>query len=129
MLPALALGLYGLNRLFLRQAPGEIGLFCRCSLNDLICPLFVIPAAQIILGGIGIKVRKYRPLFVFTLFCGIIWEFVIPVWKKDSVYDPWDLLFYFAGMHIYYFLMKHRFPEKRSRISRKDPDDGLQEEH
>ena len=52
--------------------------------------------------------RKYIFRFVhiviITFFCGILWEYLTPVYRPDTVSDPWDILAYMFGGVLFWYV-------------------------
>ena len=97
-----ALFIYLCNRFFLRDIThGWIGYICRCHLNDFLCPFIVMPCIETILRVAGFRWQKVWNIVLMALLCGLIWEYVIPIFKRSSVSDPIDLLCYLAGAILY----------------------------
>ena len=99
-----AVCLYLLNRFFLKDMiDGTLGYFLRCHFNDLLCPLVVIPACQIVLlVFLRTSMRKIGTLLLFFLACAVVWEFVIPLVKTGSTADMWDVVCYLGGTMLYW---------------------------
>lgn len=95
-IPVIA-GLYGLNRL----VPAGSGVLQTLRANyfaDLLAGaliLCILDAALILFRYR--PVRRLLPATAFLLACGIFWEYVTPLYRADSVGDPWDLLAYWLG--------------------------------
>lgn len=103
-----AVGLYWLNRLWLRQAlPGPAGLFCRCWLADVLAGV-VLPALVSLLL-LAARRPPLRPWAVLALMgaAGGVWEWLAPLWKPGAVFDPWDFAAYLAGALLFLGLKKY----------------------
>ena len=100
-----AVCLYLLNRFILKgTVTGTLGFFLRCRFNDLLCPLVVIPACQIVLlVFLRTSMRKLGTLLLFSLACSVVWEFIVPLIKTGSTADLWDVVCYMGGTVLYYF--------------------------
>lgn len=103
----IAVAIYALNKsMIIPNTSGTVGYFCRCYLNDLVCPLFFLSASKIILMWAGYEIHTYKVYVILCLVAGIIWECFIPLIKPGAVKDVWDLVCYFVGTTIYYFISK-----------------------
>ena len=99
-----ATSIYCLNQLVLKkQLTGNVGYFCKCYLNDLVCPLFFLSYAQIMLIWAKCEIRTYIGLIVLGMTAGIVWEYFAPIINSKAVTDVYDLVCYFCGIQIYYF--------------------------
>jgi hypothetical protein len=105
-----AIMIYTLNRMLLiPQTVGPIEYFCRCFLNDLVCPLFFLGYCQILLIWIGYEITTYKYCVLLGMAGGLVWEYVAPRINPKAVSDPMDLLFYFIGISVYYLLLRLNF--------------------
>ncbi len=99
-----AIAIYCLNQMMLKkQFIGAIGYFCKCHLNDLVCPLLFLSYAQIMLIWAGHEIQKYVGLLVLGMSAGFVWEYFAPIINPKAVTDAYDLICYFCGIQIYYF--------------------------
>lgn len=100
-----AVVIYCFNQLLLKkQFVGIIGYFCKCYLNDLVCPLFFLSYSQIILIWAKYEIRTYTGLLFLGMTAGFIWEYFAPFINPKAVSDIYDLICYFCGIQIYYFV-------------------------
>lgn len=102
--------IYILNKaVFISITEGWINYFSRNHLNDLVCPLFFLGYCQIWLSWAGYKAMDYRHMVIYGMAGGFIWEYFAPFINPRSVSDLLDLACYFAGIHIYYAIVKADF--------------------
>lgn len=100
----IAITVYCLNQiLFKNLFEGVISYFCKCHLNDLVCPLFFLAYAQIMLIWAKHEIQKYVGLLALGMSAGFVWEYFAPVINPRAVTDVYDLICYFCGIQIYYF--------------------------
>lgn len=98
--------LYFCNNIFLKSnTTGMVHYFFISHFNDLICPLFFISYANILLISIGKELRKLRWIMLFGLCSGLVWEFWAPILKASSVTDILDLFFYLIGAFLYWCII------------------------
>lgn len=103
----LSLFVYILNNLFLiNVTSGWLQNFCQSHLNDLFCPLFLLGFSQILFVWAECEINTYINCVLFGMACGCVWEYFAPLINPNAVSDPWDLLCYFIGINIYYFIYK-----------------------
>lgn len=92
-----------LNNVLLKDiTTGTLTMFCRCYLNDLVCPLFFLGYCQVIFIWIKNEIKSYSILLLIGMMAGVIWEYFAPVINPKAITDPFDLLCYFIGINIYY---------------------------
>lgn len=95
--------IFCLNKGFLiKNYKGDIGYFFKCYLNDLMAPLFVLAISSMLLRWAGYETVKFWIIMIIGMFAAVIWEFVIPFVKMNSVMDVFDLFCYFVGTIVYY---------------------------
>ena len=96
------MGLYTLNRLFLIHiTEGVTNQFCRWHLNDLICPLVILPYIEVLVLSNGYEIVSIVKIISIGLCCAFIWEYVIPIFKVSSISDPLDVVCYLLGSFLY----------------------------
>lgn len=99
--------LYLFNNLFLKKSVPEAAVwFFTGYFNDLICPLIFFSYTNLLLLTTGREIRRLRSLLAAAAGAGFVWEFAAPLWKDGSVTDPADMLCYFAGSTVYWFLLQ-----------------------
>ena len=102
-----ALLIYGINKLWLfKITTGELEIFCRSFLNDLVCPLFFLGFANIVFLWAGIELNSYIKCVSIGMTAGVVWEYFAPIVNTKSTTDPWDLICYFIGISIYYLIFR-----------------------
>lgn len=113
-----AIVIYCLNQLVLKKLfEGGMGYFCNCYLNDLVCPLFFLSCAQIMLIWAKYEIKNYIGLLLLGMSAGCVWEYFAPVINHNAVTDVYDLVCYFGGIQIYYFVISiEKRKNKKSRI-------------
>ena len=95
---------YIINQVFLKK----IGiLFFNNYFNDLLA----VPLYFSIMNLVSSHIRKkeitsFKAMFVITILLSILGEYVAIFLRRGSVSDYLDVLCYFIGMIIYYFLKK-----------------------
>lgn len=105
--------LYLLNNfIFKKISTGLTHYFLICYFNDLICPLAFLAYVNIMLAFVQKQLAKIYQILIFCFGCGLVWEFIAPLFKKNSVTDFYDLLCYCAGGMLYYAI-KQLFLKKR----------------
>lgn len=99
--------LYAVNILYLRDnAHGGFGGFCKCYLNDLICPLLLLSYTNILLLTINMEIRRLHVILLLCLAAGAFWELRLSFLKPQAVSDAIDILCYLAGGVIYWMICR-----------------------
>ena len=94
----LAALLYFLNNALLKPCSGGLlNRFCRCWLNDMLAPVCLLSALNIMLAPAGREVTDLRIILLIGLAAGIFWETAGPVINPRLVADPWDVAACLAG--------------------------------
>ena len=100
---------YLLNFGLLRETiEGWAGWFLKCYANDGFAGLAMVAWLDLLLDlGRLPSVRSWKVIVPFLLACGLVWEYVAPIWKPEAVADPWDLLAYQVGGALYWGIKRH----------------------
>ena len=92
--------------IFKKIHTGIFHYFFVCYFNDLICPIGFLAYVNIMLSFVNKKLDGFLLILTFCLACGLVWEFVAPLLKGNSVTDLYDLLCYCVGGTLYYAVNK-----------------------
>ena len=99
--------LYLLNRLILKDiTEGLIHWFLVCYWNDITGAIAVSAYVDSIIFHYSKKEIHIWDLIVILLICGLFWEIITPLFRKNSVCDFWDIVAYMTGGVIYYLSIK-----------------------
>ncbi|WP_210469302.1 hypothetical protein [Sporosarcina sp. 6E9] len=102
-----AFSLYTLNKFYLRDLLNWS--FGKYYLNDVLAGLLIVGIVNI-LSIYGNQRRllliKLPRILVFTLLCGMFWEYVTPVYLHYSVSDPFDVAAYMFGGLCYWIIIR-----------------------
>ena len=99
--------LYCINQIILKPyLPGLLGNFFRYYFNDILCPILILAYSEIFLIWIGREIVSYPRIILFGLLCGVFWEVIGTKINSRAVFDIWDLVSYFCGINLYFFIMK-----------------------
>lgn len=105
--------IYCVNKGLLQgNVSGALAYFTSCYLNDLMAPIFVLALSSMLLKRIGYELKKLWTIMLMGIVAGLIWEFIIPLFKTSSVTDPYDLLCYAIGSFVYYWIKKLELSRK-----------------
>ena len=98
---------YYINNTILKShTQGKLHIFFVCYFNDLICPLFLMAYINLLLLTTQKELTHIYHIHTICLSSGFFWEFVAPLIKKSSVCDIFDLLCYYIGGTIYWFILQ-----------------------
>lgn len=100
---AVSFGAYLINRAF-RNGVGEGALkyFLCCYFNDIVGSVTFMSLTNIILLLLGFRgINKLLYIEALLLGAGIFWEYAAPLFRSDTVSDPFDILAYLLGGMIY----------------------------
>ena len=97
---------YLINRLVFRDnsTQGFPLSIVACDLPDLMAPIALFSASNIVFAIAGFQLRKLLPILLFCIIAAFVWEFIAPVVVPWSVTDPYDIIAYLAGGIIYWLL-------------------------
>lgn len=80
--------------------------------NDFLAMLVLLPFSNLLLQMKNKGVYSAKGICFFTLLASIEWEYIAPMYVKNSVSDPKDIIAYFLGAIIYYSLFKTKGERK-----------------
>lgn len=104
---SLSLFLYLLNRLLLKDiTEGLIHWFLVCYWNDITGAIAFSAFVHSVIFYYSKKEIHLLGIIVILLICGLFWEIITPLFRKNSVCDFWDIIAYEAGGIIYYLSIK-----------------------
>lgn len=79
--------------------------FFKCYFNDLLAPIILLSFSNFLLNLYN-RTIKGKNIYIFISICGIFWEVITPLLKKDSVSDILDFVMYILGASIYMILLR-----------------------
>lgn len=80
-------------------------IFFQYYFNDLLAPIVLLSFSNYLLNVYN-KVIKGKNIYLFIIICGIFWELITPLYKKNSVSDIVDFIMYIIGANIYMLIVK-----------------------
>lgn len=80
-------------------------IFFQYYFNDLLAPIIILSFSNYLLNLYN-KVIKGKNVYLFIIICGIFWEIITPLYKKNSVSDIVDFIMYIMGANIYMLIVK-----------------------
>lgn len=109
LLIVITLLLYSLNQKYKTSINNEfLGFFFRGYFNDIIGSIMFLSYCSIIFSYYrgNFMLQKLFHIELIMLICGLFWEFIVPLYRKDTVSDIIDLLAYMLGGLIYWLIDK-----------------------
>ena len=83
--------LYALNNLLIKRiTTGIVGCFFIGYFNDLICPLLFLPYVNFMVYFLNKRIVNIWHILLICFLCGIVWEWIAPLLKPNSVTDIFD---------------------------------------
>lgn len=99
--------LYVINQLVKNYVPIEfIRWFMCCYFNDIIGGITFMAYVSIILNLYKRKITKLWQIELLMFVSGIFWEYVTPIYRKNTVSDIWDIVAYMMGGFIYWYIQR-----------------------
>lgn len=85
----------------------DVERFFSGYLNDILGTVVFLLYLCIVRSVLKIQYRfKLVHVVIITLVCGIIWEYLTPFYRNDTVSDPWDILAYMFGGILFWYIFK-----------------------
>lgn len=98
--------LYVTNNLYFKKnTNNNLRIFFNGYFNDLICPIAFMSYTNIILLTKNIEIIDIKYIVPIFIIAGIIWEFVAPYFKSNSITDIYDILSYIIGGILYSLIL------------------------
>ena len=94
------------NKVYQFQVGNDtVDYICKCYLNDFF-------GSVVFLLYICIALSFFRKDFVFKLIhvesimllCGVLWEYITPLYRSDTVSDPIDIFVYMFGGLLFWYV-------------------------
>ena len=99
--------IYLINQAIKEQIPIEIvRWFMSCDFNDTIGGMTFMAYCNIVFSFYHRKMVKLWQIELLMLFCGIFWEYITPLYRKNTISDVWDVLSYMIGGFLYWLIIK-----------------------
>ena len=82
-----------------------IKYFFNGYLNDIVGTIVFLLYLSIVLSYLK-KTFVFKLIHIesITLICGILWEYVTPIYRNDTVSDPIDILAYLFGGILFWYI-------------------------
>lgn len=81
--------------------------FMKCYFNDILGTIVFLLYLSIVLSFLKKDFRfRLIDVILITVVSGLLWEYVTPLYREDTVSDPWDLVAYLFGGICFWGLVK-----------------------
>ena len=108
--------MYIVNQNILKKIKLNIfNIFFNFYFNDLLAPILLLAFSNTLLNYQK-KQIKGKQVYYFTFAWAIGWEFITPIFIKNSVCDVWDIVMYLCGANLYLWIK--RIIERRGDYGR-----------
>ena len=81
-----------------------IKYFMCCYFNDIIGGITFTAYCNLVFIFHNKKINKLWHYELLLLFAGLYWEYLTPLFRKDTVSDIWDIVAYMTGGIIYWLI-------------------------
>ena len=103
----LAVLLFSLNRFYLiGHSDGFVKYLLRNHFNDFLCGSFFTAYSNIFLNTKRIMLTRLSYILLLCFGAGLVWEFITPLFVKNSTSDWLDILCYMLGGTAYWTVMR-----------------------
>ena len=107
LLIAFTLCLYVINQHIKSRIPfNGLRWFMVCYFNDIIGSITFMAYCNVIFEFHQRYMSKLRYILLMMLGCGIVWEVIAPIYRHDTVADPWDIIAYLFGGFLYWLFVR-----------------------
>jgi hypothetical protein len=79
--------------------------FFKCYFNDLLAPIILFSFSNFLLSFYEKEIYG-KNIYIIITICGIFWEVITPMYKKESVCDIFDFIMYILGASIYLIIIR-----------------------
>ena len=74
-------------------------------LNDILGTVIFLLYLCIVFSFLKRKfIFRYFHIIIITFLCGIFWEYLTPIYRTDTISDPWDILAYMFGGTLFWYI-------------------------
>ena len=99
--------MYVANQVIKTKIPVEaIRWFMSCYFNDTIGGMTFMAYCNIVFGFYNRKMIKLWQILTLMFCAGLFWEYVTPIFRKNTVSDIWDVVAYMIGGFIYWLITR-----------------------
>lgn len=80
--------------------------FMVCYFNDMVGAITFVSYCNEVFRRYKSIVTSLWKIEILLCMCGMFWEYVTPLFRKDTISDPCDIIAYLIGGIIYWYLLK-----------------------
>lgn len=103
----ITLGMYIINQIIKSKIPIEdIKWFMTCYFNDMIGGITFCAYCSIVLKMGHRQLKKLWHIEMLMFCCGIFWEYITPLYRKNTISDIFDIVAYMIGGVIYWYIFQ-----------------------
>ena len=103
----ITMAFYCINRFFLKtHTVGWLNYILRCHFNDFLCGALFTAYSNVFLNTRHALLNKLPHILAYCFCAGLVWEFVAPFVRKDSISDWLDILCYMLGGIAYWLALR-----------------------
>ena len=104
--------LYIINQYIKNKIPIEgIRWFMTCYFNDTIGGITFMAYCGLVFEHYHRRMTKLWQIILLMASCGFFWEYITPLFRTNTISDPWDILAYVCGGIIYWLIMRSEYNE------------------
>lgn len=99
--------LYVVNQTIKTKIPIEgIKWFMSCYFNDTIGGITFVAYCNMVFDFYNRELIKLWQILLLMLCAGLFWEYVTPMFRKNTISDIWDVLAYMTGGFLYWLITR-----------------------
>ena len=84
----------------------QLNFFMNCYFNDIIGSITFLSNCNLVFIFNKKYMVKITHILTLILLCGIFWEYITPLFRKNTISDYYDLLAYTTGGFLYWVINK-----------------------
>ena len=113
---AAGMAIFFINENILKEATtSSFNFFCNCYLNDLFAGPILLSYTNILLGMRDKRLKNLPLTLLYCFAAGLVWEYVAPFVKPQSVPDIWDIICYLTGGFAYWIIYRYVILTKKNK--------------
>lgn len=82
--------------------------FMTCYFNDIVGGIGFVAYYSYFFDSYKRRSAELIEIEILMLFCGIFWEYITPLFRNNTVSDPWDIVAYLSGGFLYWVIIKKK---------------------
>lgn len=79
-----------------------------CYFNDVVGGVTFMAYCGLVFEQYHRSMTKVWQIILLMMCCGFFWEYVIPIFRPNTISDLWDILAYVCGGIIYWLIIRDR---------------------